>query len=58
MNWPQLLRWAVHQGIARDDLMAMTLYELAVLMGAVGPDEPVVRMSLEDWQAWRASQSK
>lgn len=54
MNWPALLRWAAEHGWTPQQLLAMTPYQVLILLGGIGPDEPTVTLSPEEAARWRS----
>lgn len=43
MNWPALFRWAAQEfGWTPEQILQLTVYQLRILQGAIGPDEHYV----------------
>lgn len=54
MNWPSLFRWAAQEfGWKPRDVLDLTIYQVLILQGWVGPDEHYVTMSYADYLAGR-----
>lgn len=47
MNWPALVRWAAETfHWTPDQVLDLTVYQVRILQGAIGPDEHVVIRTL------------